>query len=275
MHAGRGREKSIKGAALQWFASFLSGRHQATLVGGSISPYAALHAGVPQRAILSPLLFSVYMNDIPFGGTTNLLADDTSSYVIDTSPHTVCHKLQLRTDALCSWFNTWLLSMNSLKSAVMIFRSRKMQPIKADIWIGSAKIPQVRSHRHLGVTFNKTLSWSDHVNQIISSASSKIGFLRRLQKSLDQLLLRDLYLLCIRPAMEYAILVWAGLSKTEANRQEKCNRSAAGLIAKISIRADLPRHLLLACAGLESLEVRRKVAQVKFCLKMTKLLAVA
>ena len=149
----------------------------------------------------------------------------------------------------------------------MIFRSSKMQPIKADIWIGSAKIPQVRSHRHLGVTFNETLSWSDHVNQIISSASSKIGFLSRLQKSLDQLSLRDLYLLGIRPAMEYASLVWVGLSKTGANRLEKYNRSAARLIAKISIRADLPRHLLLARAGLESLEVRRKVAQVKFCLK--------
>ena len=130
------RAAGIKGAALQWFASFLSGRHQATLVGGSVSPYAALHAGVPQGSILSPLLFSVYMNDIPFSGTTNLFADDTSSYVIDTSPHTACHKLQLRTDALRSWFNTWLLSVNSLKSAVMIFRSSKMQPIKADIWIG-------------------------------------------------------------------------------------------------------------------------------------------
>ena len=78
------RAAGIKGAALQWFASFLSGRHQATLVGGSVSPYAALHAGVPQGAILSPLLFSVYMNDIPFGGTTNLFAYDTSSYVIDS-----------------------------------------------------------------------------------------------------------------------------------------------------------------------------------------------
>ena len=67
--------------------------------------------------------------------------------------------------------------------------------------------------------------------------------------------------------MEYASLVWAGLSKNEANRLEKCNRSAARLIAKISIRADPPRHLLLACAGLKPLEVRRKVAQVKFCLK--------
>ena len=67
--------------------------------------------------------------------------------------------------------------------------------------------------------------------------------------------------------MEYASLVWAGLSKTEANRLEKCNRSAPRLIAKISIQADLPRRLLLARAGLESLEVRRKVAQVKFCLK--------
>ena len=65
--------------------------------------------------------------------------------------------------------------------------------------------------------------------------------------------------------MGYGSVVRDGLSKTEAYRLEKCNRSAARHIAKISIRADLPRHLL-ARAGLESLEVRRKVAQVKFCL---------
>ena len=77
----------VSGQAFQWFSSFLSGRCQATLVNGTLSDFSVLHAGVPQGAILSPLLFTVYMNDIPscdsLAGSTNLFADDTSAFVID------------------------------------------------------------------------------------------------------------------------------------------------------------------------------------------------
>ena len=206
----------ISGAAYQWFASFLADRVQATVVDGSTSAFSALHAGVPQGAILSPLLFSIYMNDIPYGDSTNLFADDTSSYVVAPSPSVLCCKLQERTDGLAVWFSKWLLSVNSSKSAVMVFRSKKMQPVTTKILIDSATIPQVSSHRHLGVIFNDRLTWSDHVSAVITSASAKIGFLRRLGKRLDPLVLRELYLCCIRPAIEYASVVWAGLSSTDS-----------------------------------------------------------
>ena len=119
----------ISGAAYHWFADFLNNRVQATSVDGCLSAFSPLHAGVPQGAILSPLLFSIYMNDIPFPDSTNLFADDTSSFVVDSSPGSLCLKLQERTDGLCSWFSKWLLSVNSAKSAVMVFRSRKMCPV--------------------------------------------------------------------------------------------------------------------------------------------------
>ena len=77
----------VKGSAFKWFSSFLSGRCQSTLVDGSLSEFSPLHAGVPQGAILSPLLFSVYMNDIPSPEqSTNLFADDTSAFVISKTP---------------------------------------------------------------------------------------------------------------------------------------------------------------------------------------------
>lgn len=255
----------ISGAAYQWFASFLADRVQATVVDGSTSAFSALHAGVPQGAILSPLLFSIYMNDIPYGDSTNLFADDTSSYVVAPSPSVLCCKLQERTDGLAVWFSKWLLSVNSSKSAVMVFRSKKMQPVTTKILIDSATIPQVSSHRHLGVIFNDRLTWSDHVSAVITSASAKIGFLRRLGKRLDPLVLRELYLCCIRPAIEYASVVWAGLSSTDSQRLERCNRSAARLVTRLSPSADVNHDVLLARAGLQSLSSRRQAEQAKFC----------
>ena len=56
----------VRGRALQWFRNFLQNRCQRTMIGQSVSSVEYLHAGVPQGAILSPLLFSLYMNDYCF-----------------------------------------------------------------------------------------------------------------------------------------------------------------------------------------------------------------
>ena len=77
----------VKGRALKWLHSFLMGRRQCVAVGGAVSDTVALEAGVPQGAILSPLLFTVYMNDVvdATSASTNLFADDTSTFVSDRS----------------------------------------------------------------------------------------------------------------------------------------------------------------------------------------------
>ena len=66
---------SLHGRALKWLTSFLSDRTQSTLVEGYVSQPALLHGGVPQ--ILSPFLFSIYVNDMPSDWSTNLFADKT------------------------------------------------------------------------------------------------------------------------------------------------------------------------------------------------------
>ena len=262
----------VKGAAYRWFCSYLGNRSQKTVVDGNLSAPAILHAGVPQGAILSPLLFSIYMNDIPAKHSTNLFADDTSSFVVDRSESGLLIKLQERTDLLCAWFAKWLLTVNAQKSAVIVFRSRKMPPIHLSIKANSSLIPQVTCHRHLGIFLNETLTWSDHVTHAISKASAKIGFLRRLSSRLDSLVLRDLYTTCIRPSLEYGSLVWSGLSLSNSKLLEKCNRSAARLILKTRTAAsrDLPSELLLARAGISTLQSRRELCQTKFCIKAFK-----
>ena len=262
------RAAGVSGQAYAWFSSFLSGRRQATIVDGAMSEFCDLHAGVPQGAILSPLLFSIYVNDIPsctsLSGSTNLFADDTSLFVADQSVSTLSTKLQICVDSLSKWFDSWLLTVNTSKSAVMVIHPKKKASAEVLVSINGCDLPQVSSHRHLGLVINDTLTWSSHVDSVVSKASARIGLLRRLKHRTSALICRDLYQFCIRPVLEYAQVAWAGVSMTDDHRLERVNRSAARLISSTGLSAGVSHPLLLARAGLEPLKARRQVAQALF-----------
>ena len=69
------------------------------------------------------------------------------------------------------------------------------------------------------------------------------------QETLNPLIMRQLYITCIQPSLEYASIAWGGLTRRDEEKLEKCNRSAARLIANISPSADIPREIVLARAG--------------------------
>ena len=162
---------------------------------------------------------------------------------------------------MSDWFDRWHLSIHPSKTVCMALRSRGMPPCPLYIYINGKRIAQVSQHCHLGVTFNDTLSWKDHVHKIVLQCARKIGLLRRLGRHLSPTVLRDIYLFCIRPGVEYSSVVWSGLTSSDAVRLERNNRSAARLILKTSRKEDISHELLLSRAGLSTLEARRNVAQ--------------
>ena len=257
------KSAGLQGKALSWCESFLTGRRQQVRVGSEISPAEHLDAGVPQGAILSPLFFSIYINDIVKSADAefNLFADDTSVYIADKSPASLQLRLQEVLDKLASWFKQWAVTINPTKSAVLVLSRKRNLPV-LDIQLDGQHIPQVTKHKHLGLVFNSRLSWSDHTTFVRSKAAKKLGLLRRIRRRLPALVARTLYITCIRPTLEYASGAWGGLGVQDANRLERLQRCAARSIARVSISDKLPHDLLLARAGLEPLSVRRLLAVV-------------
>ena len=63
-------------------------------------------------------------------------------------------------------------------------------------------LPQVKSHKHLGLVFNESLKWSIHVTQTVIKAAQRLGLLTRLRKQISGVILRELYTTCVRPVVE-------------------------------------------------------------------------
>ena len=195
----------LQGKTLACCESYLTGRSQRVRVGSDLSAAEPLHAGVPLGAILSPLFFSLYINDVVTNADANfnLFADDTSAYITDRSPRKLQDRLQAVLDQLSLWFKAWGVSVNHAKSAVMLL-SRKRNLPALNVQLDGSPIPQVTTHKHLGVVFNSRLSWADHTTYIQNKAAKKIGLLRRLRHRLPPLVARELHLTCIPPTLEYA-----------------------------------------------------------------------
>ena len=159
---------------------------------------------------------------------------------------------------MTSWFRRWLLTLNTSKSCLMVLRSRGMARVVASVNMNDQPLSQVETHKHLGVMFHPLLSWCDHVAMIINRASSKLGLLYRLHRSLPRLTIRKIYMTCIRPSLEYAAVAWSALNAGGAARLESIQRHATRLISGLPRSSNTPHGILLAHAGLSSLSSRRR-----------------
>ena len=112
----------IPGPLLEWFRSYLTNRSQRVAVEGTFSTWLPVTSGVPQGSILGPLMFLVYINDLPDYPQNDsqiaLFADDSKLYRTIDSPNT-SYLLQQDLDCLHKWCHDWAMSFNVSKCKVM------------------------------------------------------------------------------------------------------------------------------------------------------------
>jgi hypothetical protein len=88
-------------------------------------------------------------------------------------------------------------------------------------------IKEVKTHKHLGLTFNQTFSWTDHIHNLVTKASKCVGLLRRICRDVPRSCLEVLYKSMIRPILEYGDVIFDGSPDTHVKRLEGVQRQAA------------------------------------------------
>lgn len=262
----------IDGIELQWFHSYLTNRVQFVDIDGVKSGDLSVKTGVPQGSILGPLLFLIYMNDIPEASsffTFILYADDTSlkSFMNANKqhPHTGASSdlINRELKKVSDWLAVNMLSLNVKKTKYMLFHTyqRNISNNLPNLSIGGADIERVTNFNFLGLLINENLSWKPHIDLIANKISKYIGILNRLKRFLPHYVLRTLYFSMIHSALNYSILAWGFNCK----RLKLLQKKALRIITKSKYNAH--SEPLLKMLGILKLEDMFKLNILKWYYK--------
>ena len=230
----------IEGRTLQWISSFLQGRTQSVMVDGVRSHPGSptdgddVISGVPQGTVMGPLLFLLYINDMPSvldpSTACRLFADDCLIYrSINTFSDQVA--LQRDLEALHTWGKTWGLKFNVAKCNIMHL-NRKTVSTARFYTLGGEVISSVTEAKYLGVTMSskygsRSSPWKAHITDIATRANQRLGFLRRNLGGCPYRLRELGYISLVRSLMEYSGGIWDSTVGSECDMLERVQRRAA------------------------------------------------
>ena len=226
------QQYGISDNLLHWFGSYLSNRVQRVIIDGCHSSWANLRAGVPQGSVLRPLLFLLYINDLTNCVSTNirLFADDAVIFEHGTNIHTLCNSLQNDLFRINEWADQWLVKFSPEKCEVMLV-SRKRHLDTIPLYMGCKKLPYVNLHRHLGIIMSNDLTWTAHIDELITKSYTRLTLLKRLKYTLDRHTLDTLYKSFIRPLLEYGGMVWDNCSQRDKDKIEDVQYVAGRIVS--------------------------------------------
>ena len=165
----------------QWITNFLREREQQVVLEGYKSRKSPVESGVPQGSVLGPLLFLLYINDLPdyidHGSTARLFADDCVLYRTIRSVDDA-QKLQKDLEALQRWEKDWLMEFHPQKCQVLHITNRR-SPLREPYNIHGHVLEEVDSAKYLGVNIHRTLNWNTHINAVAKKANATRSFLQR------------------------------------------------------------------------------------------------
>ena len=159
-----------------WIKAFLSDCSQNVLVDGGKSEPAPVISGVPQGTVLGPILFLIFINDLPQNINANirLFADDCIVFsTIKTTED--CKALQEDLDTLSDWEQRWGMEFHPEKCNVLSCTTSR-NPVRFNYKLKGHTLEHVDSSKYLGVDIRDDLNWKDHITRVTNKANSMVGF---------------------------------------------------------------------------------------------------
>ena len=241
----------FSGHLLLWIRNFLSHRRQKVRVNNTLSNWENVSSSVPQGSVFGPILFIIYINDLP---RYKMFADDTKlmQKLISTTSH---NELQDDINRLIEWSKKWELKFNTSKCKVMHFGNDISNSYTMlDFNNQKRKKLEFITKEKDGVIIDHKLNFSSHTVTQVKKTNKMMGLIRRSYTHLDITSFRYLFSSLVRPHLEYCISIWYLLLKKDEELIENVLRRATKLIKGLY---DKPYKVRLAAIKVPSMRYHR------------------
>ena len=251
----------ITGMILDWVKAFLHDRTQRVVIRGTASDPEKVTSGVPQGSVLGPILFLIFINDLPLEVVSpiSLFADDSKIFTRIVSEKNTQKRpgvrgevnLQQDLNRIREWASRWKMDFNVGKCKVMHLGSSNP---RNKYTMGGTEVMVTTEERDLGVMFDESLEFDKHIREIVNKANRMLGLMRIGFNNLDKEVFMNLYPVLVRPLLEYCVQVWSPYKQKYINIIERVQRRATKLVPSLR---NLPYEDRLERLGLTTLVERR------------------
>jgi hypothetical protein len=260
----------FRGLALEWLKSYLVDRRQCVEVRrmNERSEIVAFHSsekyngtGVPQGSILGPLLFIVYINDLPKISQykTVLFADDISVLIPDDHKdrNIYVNNINMAVESICNWLEENNLFINASKTKYVQFCTTKANIPKLSITCKGHTIEENSETKFLGLIIDRHCSWKSHIDNVCCKLERFSYALKRLKRLSDQKTALIAYHGYVASLLRFGLIIWGNASEIQRVfiSQKKCVRAICGVGPLDSCRPLFKKLNLLTLTSMYILEI--------------------
>ena len=201
----------IRGVPQLWFESYLENRYQYVSVESKTSSIKPINIGVPQGSILGPILFLIYINDLPSctdNLKTTLFADDTTLSIANKNYEDLIPQINRELSNVQDWIGNNRLTVNIEKTELMIISNKTTNHNDNQIMFNNEYLKFTDCSMFLGLKFDNKLKFANNTNHLAGKIAKNVGLFSKIRHNLPEKARLNFYYSLIFPYLSQNIIIW-------------------------------------------------------------------